>query len=226
MGYRHKVVRVTLQGTMLGGGEEWQTGFYMGQQSADATMPTQAWLDTVRDKWTAIFTLAANGFGSAYSFTQVKAALLGTDGKYDGGGEPMVSYPATAVNGGSAGLPLPPQCALVATLVAGSGKGLAGKGRMYLPGIKYAVDGSGHIGTADAQRTATYLSTFFNEINALAGAPGRVINASEGRNNPLVTTSQNLLVNGVRVGNVYDTQRRRRNSLAEVYSTAVVTDPA
>lgn len=226
MGIRHKAVRVTLSGTMLGGAEEWQTGFYVGQQSADATEPTQAWLDAVRTAWTTFWALDMNGFHSGYTFTQAKAALLGTDGKYDAGLDPVVSFPASPVAGGSTGNPFPPQCALVATLIAGSGKGLAGKGRMYLPGVKHSIDGGGHIADADAQRMATNLAAFFNTVNSTAGAPGRVINVSEGTRSIVVPNPKNLLVNGVRVGNVYDTQRRRRNALAETYKSAVVTDPA
>lgn len=226
MGYRHKVVRVTLQGQMLGGAEEWQTGFYVGQMSADATEPTQAWVDAVRDAWATIWTTAARGISDAYTFNQVKAAVLGTDGKYDPAIAPVISYPNTALVGGSTGNPLPPQCSLVATLVAGSGKGLAGKGRMYIPGVRIGVDGGGKLSESYTSGMATALAGFFNTINSAGGAPGRVINASEGTRVLVVPNPKNLLVNGVRVGNVYDTQRRRRNALDEQYQHAVVTDPA
>lgn len=218
-----KVVHVTLSGQMLGGAEEWQTGFYMGSAEADAPVPTQAFADAVRDAWIIPFTTFGLGFSSAYSFTGVKCARLAKDGRYDGS-DVVESFPATAINGGSSGNPLPPQIALVATLIAGSGKGLAGKGRMYLPGVKFAVDGGGHIGTSDAQAMATALATFFNTINSSFDAPGEAINVSRGHKNLLGVGARNVPINGVRVGNVYDTQRRRRNALAETYSTAVVAD--
>lgn len=218
-----KVVHVTLSGQMLGGAEEWQTGFYMGSAEADAAAPTQQFADAVRDAWIPVFTAFANGFSSAYSFTGVKCARLQKNGLYDG--TPIAeSFPATAINGGSSGNPLPPQVALVATLVAGSGKGLAGKGRMYLPGIKFAVDGGGHIGTSDTQRIADQLAGFFNTINGSFDAPGEVINVSRGHKKLLGVGARNVPVNGVRVGNVFDTQRRRRNALAETYSVATVAD--
>lgn len=221
--YAHKFVKVTLSGKMLGGAEQWVTGFHCGLLTADASAPTQAYADAVRDAWIPVFTDFNMGFSSTYTFEQVKLAMIGTNGKYDGS-DPIVSSPTTAVNGGSSGNPLPPQLALVATLVAGSGKGLAGKGRMYLPGIKAGVDGGGHIDSSYCQGLANKLKTFFDTINASTSRPGPVVNVSGGHEKLGGAGARNVPVNGVRIGNVYDTQRRRRNSLQETYSTAVVAD--
>lgn len=221
--YAHKFVKVTLSGKMMGGSEEWQTGFHCSPLTQDASAPTQAYADAVRDAWIPFFTAFGNGFSSAYTFEQVKLAMIGTNGKYDGT-DPVISTPTTTVNGGSSGNPLPPQLALVATLVAGSGKGLAGKGRMYLPGIKFGVDGGGHITQSDCQGIANGLKTFFDTINASTSRPGPVANVSGGHAKLGGVGARNVPVNGVRVGNVYDTQRRRRSSLQETYSTAVVAD--
>jgi hypothetical protein len=218
-----KVVHVTLSGQMLGGAEEWQTGFYMGSAEADAPVPTQAFADVVRDKWTTVFTTAANGFSDAYTFNAVKAVRLAKDGRYDGT-DIAQSFPAAAVVGGSFGSVMPPQLALVATLIGGSGKGLGGKGRMYLPGIRFNVDGAGHIAEGACQTLATNLAKFFNDINASFDAPGRAINVSRGHKAALGIGARNVKINGVRVGNVYDTQRRRRNALAETYKVATVLD--
>lgn len=223
MVFAHKVVHVTMSGAMLGGAEEWQTGFYVGRPAADADVPNQLFVDAVRDAWQTFFTAPANAISTAYTFTQVKAARLATDGKYDGT-DVAISFPTAAVQGPRGGNPMPPQIALVATLVGGSGKGLAGKGRMYLPGINEVVDGSGHINQAFCGTLATNLAAFFNSLNASFDIPGEVINASKGTAKLLGINARNIPVNGVRVGNVYDTQRRRRNALAEVYSTAVVAD--
>lgn len=221
--FTHKVVHVTMSGAMLGGAEEWQTGFWVGQPDADAGVPTQLFTDAVRNAWVTFFTDPAVNISSSYSFTQVKAARVNEAGKYDGT-DTAISFPANAVNGPGAGSPLPPQIALVATLIAGSGKGLAGKGRMYLPGIKETVDGGGRLSAAYSQGVATKLAAFFNTINASFDIPGQVINASKGRSKLAGIGARSVPVNGVRVGDVYDTQRRRRNSLNETYKTAVVND--
>lgn len=218
-----KVVRVTLSGTMFGGNEEWQTGFYCGTAEADAPVPTQAFADAVRDAWITFFTSANGNILSGYKFTTAKAVRLLKNGDYDG--DAVVSNATTTISGGAiSSTPMPPQIALVATLVAGSGKGLAGKGRMYLPGVNAAVDGTGHIISPAPQNIATALATFFNTINGSFDIPGEVINVSRGHKALLGTGARNVPINGVRVGNVYDTQRRRRNALAETYVSAVVND--
>lgn len=219
MALAHKVVHCTIMGTMFSGGEEWQTGFYLGAPDADAQVPNQAFADVVRNAWQTFFTLAGNGVSDSYNFTGVKLARLGLDGKYDGSAV-IQSFPTGQVTGGSTGLPLPPQVALVATLIAGSGKGLGGKGRMYLPGIKHAVTGNGRISDADALRVANNLATFFNTINASTDKPGTAINASRGHVKFGGAGAVNITLNGIRVGNVYDTQRRRRNGLSETYQAS------
>jgi hypothetical protein len=221
MPFADKVVHVTISGDMFSGQEEWQTGFYMGLAEGAAAVPNQGFADAVRDAWLTLWTAPVNGFASAYRFNQVKAVRLGTDGKYDGS-DIVTSTPASATAGGGSGSPLPPQCALVATLIAGSGKGLAGKGRMYLPGLRVPIDSSGGITTTAAQTTADFMAAFLNTVNGSFDAPGVVINASKGGKAALYTNPRNVPVNGVRVGTIYDTQRRRRNGMAELYSNAVV----
>ena len=221
--FAHKPVHVTISGTMFAGNEEWQTGFYVGNASADAPVPTQAYADAVRDAWITFWRDTASFFSTEYRFTQVKAARLATDGKYDNS-DVQVSYPATTQTGNAFNPPMPPQCALVATLIAGSGKGLAGKGRMYLPGICAPVDSTGHISVGSCQGIATKLAAFFDTINSSVDSPGHTVNASKGSKALLYVNGVTIPTNGVRVGNVYDTQRRRRDSLAEVYSAAVVAD--
>lgn len=221
MPFADKVVHVTLSGAMMGGAEEWQTGFYVGLSEGAAAVPNQLYADAVRDAWATFFTDTLVGFSNWYSFTQVKAVRLGTDGKYDGSGV-VVSTPATAVYGTKGGAPFPPQIALVATLIAGSGKGLAGKGRMYLPGITQGLEGTGYIAASYTQTVATKLAEFFNMVNGDFNTPGQAINASKGTAKLAGIGARNVPINGIRVGNVYDTQRRRRNGFSESYSTAVV----
>jgi len=223
MAFAAKVVHVTMSGVMLGGAEIWQTGFYIGKPEGDAEVPTQAQADGIRDAWATFFASGPPAIHNSYKFDQLKMARLNIGGLYDGS-QVIVSSPATAVPGARAGAPLAPQLALVATLVAGSGKGLAGKGRMYLPGVSEGLDATGRINAAACQGIATNLATFFNEVNGIMGFDGEVINASKGTAKLAGIGARNVPVNGVRVGNVFDTQRRRRNQLAETYYNAVVAD--
>jgi len=211
--FADKVVRVTLSGKMLNGNEEWQTGFYVGKPAGPATVPSQAWTDGVREAWKTFFTVGS-GISNAFTFTECKAVLLTKAGKYEDPSGAVVSYPTSAVVGPETGAPLPPQCALVATLMAGSGKG-----RMYIPGVKWNIDNTGHLDSGAVTSIGTKLTNFINAVNALPDAPGVVINASRGHSKLLGIGARNVPVNGVRIGNVYDTQRRRRNALAETYWT-------
>lgn len=222
--YSHKIVNVTVSGTMLGGAEEWQTGWHMGNLTQDAAAPTQAFADVVRDQWALFMANADNAINSTFKFTQVKCAYIASDGKYTRLEDVVTSTPAAPVSGARGTAPLPPQVALVATLIGGSGKGIGGKGRMYLPGVCQEIDGSGRILSIITQNLAGNLAGMFNNINASFDAPGVVVNASKGSKRSLYTDGRNVPVNGIRVGNVYDTQRRRRNGLSETYSTAVVND--
>lgn len=220
----HKVVRVTISGTMLGGGEEWQTGFYMGSLTQDASAPTQGFADAVRDAWTTFWSANQSHISSYYIFTAVKCAMLLKNGDYDQSFDVVNSYPTPGVAGGGGSLQYPPQVSLVATTIGGSGKGLGGKGRMYLPGVYAAIDGSGHLGSTECQSIATNLAAFFNSVDSSIDAPGHAVNVSRGHKNLLGAGARNVPINGIRVGNVFDTQRRRRNALVETYSTAVVAD--
>jgi hypothetical protein len=223
--YAHKIVKVTVSGTMLNGAEEWQTGWHMGFLNSDATKPTQAFVDLVRDQW--ILHMHNNAdvpINNTFKFTEAKAAWIATDGRYTNVADVVTSNPATTISGARAGAPLPPQVALVATLIGGSGKGIGGKGRMYLPGISQEIDGNGRVLPLICQNVANQLAAMFNTLDGSVDAPGHVINASKGSKRSLYTDGRNVPVNGVRVGNVYDTQRRRRNGLQETYVSAVVAD--
>lgn len=218
MAYAHKVVRVTCFGTMFGGAEEWSTGFFLGASATDASIPTQAGADMVRDAWGTLFGTPNMGIASAWQAVGVKLARLGTDGKTELDNV-ETSYFASPVSGAGGGSPFPPQVALVATLIAESGKGLGGKGRMYLPGVKHGIDGGGKLGSTEAGYISLALKTFFDTVNGSFDTPGQLINASQGRGGLTPTFPLNRGITSVRVGNVYDTQRRRRNALVESYNS-------
>lgn len=223
MAYQNAHVKVTLYGDCFGGAEEWSTGFRMGQEG-DASgnfAINEAWVQTVKTEWATFFQLPANGFGVDWRITGVKAAIVLPDGKTDLGNVINNPYGTPGTGAYTIGK-MPPQVSLVAQLRSASPVGLASKGRMYLPGVSVAPDATGHVPTATANSIATTLRTFFDNIETAAGSPGYVINASKGRPGVPFTAPINKRVTMVRVGNVYDTQRRRRNGLTEIYSSATL----
>jgi hypothetical protein len=209
---------------MFTGGEQWSTGFFIGEENADADHPTQLLADAVRDAWEVFHESATSYIGNGYTFEQVKLASINADGHTDL--ENVVySYPATAVAGAISGatLRLPPQCSLVATLTTERVRGLASKGRMYLPGITLSVDANGKLSTTQAGNVATNLQGFFNAISGSFDMPNKVILAAKGTGLLPALTAQNEPVTGIRVGDVIDTQRRRRNALVELYQVRSIT---
>lgn len=223
MAYAYKVVKVTAFGDCFNGAEEWSTGFFMGYADGDAAAPSAAFATAVKAAWLTFFTTSQVNISSSYKTAGIKLATLKTDGKTDLDSV-ITDYFTTPPEGTYGGAPWPAQCTVVAQLAASNNRGLAGKGRMYLPGIYAAVDPStGKYSTTAAGNIATHLATFFNAINGSTDAPGDVINASQGRAVLFGAGPVNQRVASVRVGDVVDTQRRRRNGLVEAYSAATVT---
>lgn len=149
-------------------------------------------------------------------------ALLNTDGSTDLTAN-FYSYPGATVVGGGGLQAYPGQCSIVCSLRADPDRGLGAKGRMYLPGINKLISSTGKISVGSADDISLGMQTFINNINADFDLPGTVINASRGRTLPIPAPGVNRVVSSIKVGDVYDTQRRRRNSLTEVYSTRAIT---
>lgn len=221
MGYAHKVAKITINGSMFGGLEHWSTGFYMGQQDSDASPLNDQFMSAVNTAWQAFFTAASSKIGLDYKTTSIRASIMNSDGLSD---KSTIKnfYPPTEYTGAGGPSKLPPQCALVATLTTSTPRGLGSKGRMYLPGISASVDSTGHIATADTLAIANNLKTFFLALNSSFDQPGFVVTASQGSKVNIFNGPVNRIVTGVKVGNVYDTQRRRRNELVEAYSAVAI----
>lgn len=114
--------------------------------------------------------------------------------------------PGTAV-----GEMLPSQTAIAVSLVAGlRANGTPMKGRFYLPApTEAATDANGMISLALQQRIADYMGQFISTLQASGHTPC-VWSRTEGR----LST-----VDSIRVGNKFDTIRRRRNHFPETYET-------
>lgn len=221
--YANSHVKVTLFGTCFGGAEEWSTGFRMGSEaegSGNFAIPA-GWLALAAAAWQTYFTNGSNGFSNIYKTNGIKAAIITETGATDLANVETYSY-GTPITGGSGGTYYPPQISLVAQLAAASPIGLGAKGRMYLPGINFGINASGVLNVTEAQAVANGLRTFLDACESAALSPGYVMNASKGRPGIPFTAPVNRRVTSVRVGSVYDTQRRRRNQLPETYYTAAL----
>lgn len=221
MVYAHKVCRVTISGTMFGGAEEWSTGFFLGFDSSDSTAPTQQGADDILAAWTTFFSASGSLISNRYATTQVKLSSLNTAGDTLAD-ETKYAYPATALVGATTSTTLPPQCSLVVTLKSTIAHGRGSKGRMYLPGISVIIGTDGKVASTSVGTIATNLQSFFNLMGNDADLPGRLILASKAPN-ILGVGAFNQNVTSIAVGDVIDTQRRRRNGLSEVYTTKALS---
>lgn len=229
--YAHKFVRVTISGTMHNAAEQWSTGFQMGSPTVDMTDAAAPGAQSIANAWSAFWTASANKFSYQYFSKQVKCALINTDGSTDLDSIDYYDYPAPVAGGYSTAGPLPPQITLAATLTSDRQRGLASKGRMYLPGISEPVEAAtGKIATTFQSTLATNFKAFLDSVNTAAGTSGKLVLASAGHKGappapgeqPLYAGGVTAWVTGCRVGNVYDTQRRRRNNFAENYQSRVL----
>lgn len=109
-----------------------------------------------------------------------------------------------ALTGVGAGEMLPFQCATVITLLSASAT-RHGRGRFYLPPLAALVLDGGRISAASLTVLDTAWTAFFDSLNTDGVTP--VIRNRTGHISTTVTSA--------RVGDVIDTQRRRRNKLTE-----------
>lgn len=149
--------------------------------------------------------------------TSVKMALLDLDGHYQ---TEAVESPLTAT--GFYANQFAAQLAVVTTLDTGKFKAPGKYGRFYTP---VAIVGGGTDYFLSPTTQGNYLDAaveFIDAINAAADIPvtngkARVAAFSS------VGSGSSLNVTSVKLGRLYDTQRRRRNQLTENYMSAPVS---
>jgi len=119
-----------------------------------------------------------------------------------------------AFSGSGLGNPLPPQVATVVTLRTGSALRTQ-VGRYYLPAFVVSdVTSAGRLSATPLGQVLTELVAAHNaEITAMSGG-AVIIYSRKLRSDAVVTT--------ISIGDVFDTQRRRRDKLAETRSTASI----
>lgn len=147
---------------------------------------------------------------SVYSYCKI--AAIDTAGHYVA--EPVI-VSATSPGISTTGNPL--QITPVLSLGSGQSLGYANRGRMYLPHMYPTIQASGYSYSSSVQSSIlAAATTFFGSVNtALGSVTGftqcRVVIASKRG------TGSTKRASVLRVGNLPDTQRRRRNRTAETY---------
>lgn len=199
----------------LPGGERWACGVNF---LSDGIAPTQAALTSAAGD---MFTRITGGTAGATTLKQ----LLSTAGSidrvtlyyYTGVGSPasMVGASSAAAVPGLLTVNLPNQCSRVHSLLTGV-PGRRTRGRFYWPNVTSTANSSGRDSSVSIS-TATNIGI---ELAALA-----LLTPQAGVKRPAVVSQAGGLVTpvtSVSVGNVIDTQRRRRDAILEQYFTAAV----
>lgn len=206
--------RVAISGTLAGGTEDWSTGFWYtdpDQIAPPEPGSLQAWA-------------AAIVAGLSVSVNSGVKNALSTSGKItriDTYWYPDVTAPAagaataSADYAGSSTPNLPLQCAVVCSLRTPINT-RRGRGRVYWPAVGLTVTAAGKLNLANAPSLQTNFRTMFTEIANAWPETGELDLAVVSKVGDTVTP-----VTQLRVGDVIDTQRRRRDALVEVYQSVV-----
>lgn len=214
--YAAEHILYQFQGTMPGGDI-----FSVGLRTVAATvdnveldMYAAAAHTAFRTMWNA--TASWHAFNSAaVIYTHCTARLISTAGV-----TLLQSESATTADPGNApGQTAPNQSALVVSLRT-SAAGRRGKGRFYMPFVA-PVFGTADDRVPDASLNplVTATAVFISALNALTeGGTGPFPIAVQSRAIP----ASDPPVTRIAIGNVVDTQRRRRNAVREVYIESVV----
>jgi hypothetical protein len=188
-------------------GEEWS--FRLNLSAPLGGPPVEDLIDDMTADLAAFHARAGTGINPRAVLREVKLALIGPLGLYDG--NPAVRF--VDVAGGRAVATYPPQVALAVSLDTGV-RGPSRRGRIYLPAPTFALDDNFLISAIDALGCAESTALLITNLN---NAPG-----ADPVGSPKVTIAStkgfNTDVTSVRCGRVLDTMRSRRTSLPELYS--------
>lgn len=188
--------------------ESWQFGLRL---SADATI-TDTLLQSVATAaatpTSTLFTTAGLAVSSNYRLVSLKVAHILPSGLYPATSSPGIHTYAAPVSGPSATITYPQVSCAVTTLTIAP-RGLASKGRFYLPGTAISLQTDGRLLATQADAIEAAVVTWIQALNAISGVASAAVFSKVG-------VGETRSITGVGVGRVLDTMRSRRRSLAEL----------
>lgn len=179
--------------------------------------------DKVRDEWMDLLDFTSSVavtlksiLSNQVTYKTVDAYALDTNGH----AETQAQSTFTTRNvGTSAALAMPPECAIVASLRTGL-PGRSKRGRLYLGGFVSSALGTGGTVTNNVQKTISEGLADFGTAMKFAVPVGTdrlnwsVLSRTLGQTNK---------VTQIRVGNLWDVQRRRQSALTEAFNDSSIT---
>lgn len=221
-------LRVTHRGILGGGVEQFQFKVDLGNPGADPDLDEgerDALSANLANVWSTAWLAHSTHWSALIQFTEIGVAqVTQTDptDKYGNGGNQEASmtswtlFPvgAGALQGGGAGPDLPYEVALAVTLQTDH-RGPSGRGRLYLPAPHTGAMTTAGIFSAGTVTEASAL--IGNYIEAIADATPHMA---------VVVSPRRIILNevtSINVGQVPDSQRRRRRSQDEARVVTAIT---
>lgn len=211
---RHKLL--TVLGTTFSGADIFSFSVRIIPDIATEEV-TQAQVDALAAPTQTMFANANLAVCSWNRMTGLKLAPIGVDGNYPPGEDAVEHVYAPSIAGGAAVSTIiwPPQCSYSVGLQTAADRGPGHIGRFYLPSMAFNVStATGKVGDLSASVGAV-IRTWLLAINAATdvGTVGVIGKVGSG---------SSRVVTGVRLGQVVDTQRRRRNAISESYTSVAL----
>lgn len=218
---RHKLLTVIGElWTSLAQPEQWTFGLRFDPPSGQEAV-SQAQVDACDAVLRTLFVTTTSGAVLAadnrHSYLRCKLAPIDTNGNYPSGEQAFESASVRLAGTGNAAInPWPGQCTPAVTLFSSrpGGRGLASKGRIYLPPIGTIIGSDGTITATTAQNLRQWTASLIGSLNDVVNLGTCAIYSGVG-------AGVHFPVTGTRAGRVVDTQRRRRRQLQEQYTTTV-----
>nr|CRY97258.1 hypothetical protein [uncultured prokaryote] len=223
MAYAFPFLRLTFGGTMATGQEIWSCNMHLANTNGGATTAgdfasVKSNLPAIGEALEAFVSDAKTNVPDDVTLDWVKVAFIGTTGEYLD-----ESYEIDVEATGSQTSSYLPQGAMVNTLVSTKRKDPGKYNRFYMPFTLQGSFGQWKMDTVTQNDYVDTLETFIRAVNAILIA----IDTSDSLLVAVVsnTNGQSAMpVTRVQVGQIVDTQRRRRNKLPEAYASRTVLD--
>lgn len=210
-------MRVTFGGNLSDLGtmatEIWQCNVNINPTSLNDAFcdPYLAAIQAALKTW---FITAANQISSAADLRYIKCNLIGVDGLYE---NPTVThrYDYTSIGAGGSTPTIPGDMCLAYSWSTALMRGPGSKGRIYPPNAPTTAAAGSMIASGSSISAAVTSAKALLTVLASSSTTAAVPVIASGVNASLTP------ITGVRVGNLFDVQRRRRNAAPEIYSASV-----
>jgi hypothetical protein len=204
-------------------GEIWQCGIRCAPAAGSAHDygDEDAILAALQGPFKTWFQLAANLIRNDCNLKYLKLNEIAPDGSYaDPTATHEYDYATPGVGGAAASLPA--VISLVWSWTTARHRGIASKGRIYPPNVVTVTSAGMRVSTATQNSHVTAAKNLLNVLSRPNGVDFELapLVVSKGANGGAgVGAAEDIT--GVRVGDVVDIQRRRKNALKETYVAAV-----